>query len=119
MRLTGRQRAALSLVWPHKRRPGETAISAYFAWTDKGQAIPAGVIKRNRSLRELLFNHRTLPIIVEMWKEDFRAGLLFLHEFDSEKPALRDLAYRIYFDTFGFIPRVCQFRDEFLRRETH
>lgn len=110
--LTANQTEALSLVWNKPTPPDPSAVDSYFAFTDRG-------VKPNCShpdFQELLFNHKFLPVTVEMWKEDFACGLLYLQEFDDERPALRELAYRAYYSTLGFIPRICKYREEFLAK---
>lgn len=112
MRLTKKQKKALSLVWPHEDPPDEEAVRGFFLYTDKG--IPPCI--KSKDLDELLCNHKQLPVVVEMWKEDFRKGLLFLQDFDTEREALRELAYKVFYDGFGFIPRVCSYRSNFLEK---
>ena len=109
MRLTGKQSKAIDLFWNRTEPPNDGAVRFYFAWTDRGKEIPSSIIETNSDLYELLLAHKFLPIIVEMWKQDFRDGLLFLQEFDTEREALRQLAYRVFYSTFGFIPKICKY----------
>lgn len=56
------------------------AVKAYFAFTDRG--IKQEVSDEAQAhLDELITNHRHHAITVEMWKEDFRKGILRLDDF--------------------------------------
>ena len=69
------------------------ALVAYFAWTDRGQQSSLfNRVWRNQlpdnkfndieqDLWDLMQSHTFHPVTVEMWKEDFRKGLLFLSDF--------------------------------------
>jgi len=81
-------------MWPHKRAPDEDAVRAYFNFTDRG--ITPRI--KNTDLDELLFNHKHMPVLYEMWKKDMGMGLLFLYEFDDERPALRELATKAWIE---------------------
>ncbi len=78
------------------------AVEAYFAFTDKGE----GQSCSDSDFYFLIECHRQRPIIVEMWKEDFRKGLLFLWDFlqpDFPKAYIRH-AFEIYESVMGYIP---------------
>lgn len=46
------------------------AVDAYFAWTDTGKRVQVSDSAKN-DLVALLHAHKTHPITVEMWKQDF------------------------------------------------
>ena len=102
MKLTGKQQKALGLMWDLDDLPNKEAIEEYFNYTDRG--IKTEKWRTNQDLYRLLFNHRTLPIIVEMWKDDFKKGLLFLSDFENDRQELKELAVKIYLEEFGYIP---------------
>jgi len=56
------------------------AVKAYFLYTDMGIYQPPDG-EALKEFEELYFCHRQHPITVELWKEDFRKGLLFLDDF--------------------------------------
>ena len=122
MRLTGKQQKALSLIWCKPILPNDEAIELYFAYTDRGVKLPFDFSSSyrnqvlNQDLWDLLYEHEMFPAIIEMWKDGFKDGLLFLQGFDDERPALREVAYKAYYESRGFIPRVCKYRDEFLSK---
>ena len=110
MKLSAKQRNALSLIWGEDDPPDDESIRAYFEFTDRGQKLSCSL----PDFSKLLFNHKCLGVTVEMWKEGFSSGMLFLHEFDEEREALREHAYKVYHSCYGLIPRNCRFREEFL-----
>jgi len=81
------------------------AIKAYFAFTDRGQRIEVPTAKED--FDELMICHIQHPIIVELWKKDFRKGLLFLSDFlnqDHPEAYVRH-AFDIYLQAMGYIPK--------------
>lgn len=100
------------------------AVRAYFAFTDRSQHIEVSD-EAEADFDELMFQHHWHSVTVEMWKEDFRNGLLFLWDFfkpqvdykkweeqgyPEEKPtfmypdAYIKHAFEIYIQARGYIP---------------
>ena len=79
------------------------AIKAYFAFTDRGQSIAVSHEART-DFEKLMFQHHWHSVTVEMWKEDFRVGLLFLDDFLQSPPAYIEHASQIYKSVMGYIP---------------
>lgn len=82
------------------------AVRAYFLFTDRGQKI---VVKAEAmdDFNELMSQHHWHSVIVGMWKEDFRAGLLFLSDFlgqDFPKAYIKH-AVELYYSAFRYIPK--------------
>jgi len=79
------------------------SIEAYFSFTDRGLELSCD----DPDYYSLMEYHRQHPITVEMWKEDFRKGLLFLWDFlSSEFPkSYIKHAFEIYESVFGYIPK--------------
>ncbi|MBU1067603.1 hypothetical protein KKE60_07430 [Patescibacteria group bacterium] len=78
------------------------AIQSYFKETDKG--IRTNCIHPSFIL--LMECHRQHPVTIEMWKADFRKGLLFLWDFllpEYPKPYIEH-AFQIYESEMGYIP---------------
>lgn len=94
--MSGKQKKALEKVtgkcW---NSWNAEAVKAYFAYTDKGLRVPVSD-EASPDLAELMSCHRFHPVTVEMWKEDFRAGLLFLNDFDGGPDAYIEHATEIY-----------------------
>ncbi len=106
MKITNKQKVALEKItgkawgtWHPE------AVMAYFAYTDRGQTIDVsnGAQSDRRELQEA---HHWHSVTVEMWKKDFRVGLLFLDDFiDQDYPkAYIKHVFEIYRDAMGFIP---------------
>lgn len=78
------------------------ALTAYFAFTDKGRVLQCD----DADYYELMECHHQHSMIVEMWKDDFRKGLLFLWDFlKPEYPqSYIQHAFDIYESTMGYIP---------------
>jgi hypothetical protein len=106
MKLSARQRAAVEKVtgkpW-HVWHP--EALRVYFAYTDKGQHLRASPAAAPE-LEELLSLHRQHAAIVEMWKADFRAGLLFPTDFQDSPPSHLKHALEIYCAVMVHVPEV-------------
>ena len=83
----------------------EEAVRAYFSYTDRGFRVEVSEAAQ-KDLDELLFAHKFHSVIVEMWKEDFRSGLLFLDDFINEPYPENYIrhAFEIYRDVLGYIP---------------
>ena len=79
------------------------AIQSYFDETDKG-------IKTNcihPDFNSLMEYHRQHPVIVEMWKKDFKKGLLFLWDFllpEYPKAYIKH-AFQIFESEMEYIPK--------------
>lgn len=104
MKLTNKQKGAIEKLsgksWDSF---SPIAVEAYFAFTDRGEKVNCG----DRDFHSLMEYHRQHPIIIEMWKEDFKSGLLFLWDFlKSEYPKTYiKHAFAIYESVFGYIPK--------------
>ena len=96
MRITGKQKRAIEKVtgkaWDSFP---ERTITDYLAYTDRG--VPC-------ETNELIEAHRHHAVTVEMWREDFRRGLLFLTDFEGCPDAYREHAHQIYEQEMGLIP---------------
>jgi len=98
-----KQKAALEKI---TGKPWDTyhpeAVRAYFAFTDRGQTKVVNVA----DFEELMFQHHWHSVIVEMWKVDFRKGLLFLDDFIEKGFPIAYVkhAFEIYYDAMGYIP---------------
>ena len=97
------------------------ALRAYFDFTDRGdKELIQEILGRNfhswvdftntnkvkEDLYELYCQHIHHPHTVELWKQDFREGLLFLWDFLEEgmpTPYIEH-AFEIYEETTGSIP---------------
>lgn len=80
------------------------AVKAYFAFTDRGVAsvVPG---EAQADLDALLMAHRQHPITVELWKRDFRHGLLWLEDFMGDFPKTYvKHAIDIYMGVFDYMP---------------
>ena len=107
MKLSKKQKVALEKntgrAWD---RWHPLAIEGYFALTDRGQCVVIPAEARSDYL-ELMEYHRQHPIIVEMWKQDFKKGYLFLWDFlQPDYPASYiKHAFDIYEGVMGYIPK--------------
>jgi len=82
------------------------AVKAYFAYTDRGVTVDMPE-EAKADLFELKTAHKTHSLNVEMWKEDFRKGLLYLTDFIGEgyPQAYVQHAFDIYYSVMGWIPK--------------
>jgi len=93
-----------------------SAVKAYFAFTARGEHTP--LLDRvwhsqnpdnkfnevEQNLWDLMQAHTFHPATVEMWKEDFKKGLLFLDDFLGYPAPYIKHAFEVYKSVFGFIP---------------
>jgi len=81
------------------------AVTAFFAFTDRGERVKVEEEARE-DLNALLFAHKFHPVSVEMWKEDFKSGLLSLEDFiDQGYPdSYVEHAFEIYTQVKGIPP---------------
>jgi len=72
-------------------------LEVYFNYTDRGIQGEAN---------ELIIVHRHHAVTVEMWKQDFKRGLLFLSDFlNGDYPdAYISHAFEIYEKALGYVP---------------
>lgn len=84
----------------------QDVLDAFFAQTDRGMRVVINTAKQEE-LDELLTIHKWHAVTVEMWKEDFRSGLLSLLDFLNEDTpiARKEHAFDIYYQVFGYIPK--------------
>jgi len=106
MKLSNRQKRALEKItgktwdsWHPK------AAEAYFAFTDRGQRL----LPPNEAMEDfnqLMTQHHWHSVTIELWKRDFKRGLLFLEDFlnDGYPQSYIRHAFEIYQDAMGFIP---------------
>jgi hypothetical protein len=104
MKISAKQKRAIGKI---SGRSWDTfspeAIEAYFALTDRGTQLDC----IGSDFYELMEYHRQHPVSIEMWKEDFRKGLLFLWDFLDTKYPKEYIkhAFEIYESVFGYIPK--------------
>ena len=81
------------------------ALRAYFAYTDRGNRILVSQ-ETQSDLEYLLSCHKFHPAIVEMWKVDFKCGLLWLDDFMDPSLPINYLRHviEIYVGVMKFIP---------------
>lgn len=106
MKLSNRQKGALEKVTgEHWNHWCAEAVNAYFLFTDKGQS-PVVLEKARGDFEELMLRHHWHSITVELWKEDFKAGLLSLDDFLNDNPPKAYLRHvlELYKGTMGIIP---------------
>lgn len=113
-KLSQKQKRALSKVTGRFHTDfNPVAVEAYFNFTDRGiKSELEGGDKQN--FEELMEYHRQHPYTVETWKEDFRAGRLFLFDFLGlgYPEAYVEHAFEIYMQAMGYIPTCyCLHRD--------
>ena len=106
MKLTPKQKGALEKI---TGRPWDVwnrdAVRAYFAFTDRGQHVEVPE-EAKPDFEEIMEHHHWHSVTIEMWKQDFKKGLLFLSDFvDQGYPdSYVRHAFEIYFETMGHIP---------------
>ena len=79
------------------------AIDSYFAFTDRGILEDCN----EPDFTRLMEYHRQHSIIIEMWKQDFKKGLLFLWDFllpEYPKPYIEH-AFQVYKSVMNYIPK--------------
>lgn len=86
------------------------AVQSYFSETDRG-------IKTSCTHPDFLLlmeYHRQHPIIIEMWKEDFRKGILSLWDFllPEYPQTYISHSFKVYESAMGYIPKC--YRDHLL-----
>lgn len=103
MKISSKQKRALEKVTGKPWDTFDTEVQcAYFAFTDRGEEQNC----TNKDFEILMEYHRQHPIIVEMWKQDFKVGLLYLWDFLQEDYPLAFIehSFEIYEGVMGFIP---------------
>lgn len=103
MKISNKQRRAIEKIsGRHWNTFSPLAIDAYFAFTDRGELRSCD----DNDFVSLMHCHRFHPVIVEMWKEDFKKGLLFLWDFLLPEYPIAYIkhAFEIYESAVGFIP---------------
>ena len=107
MRLSNKQKKAVEKItgksWDSF---GEEALESYFLYTDKGikNQLFKDTWKLNglqNNLFDLMMAHTYHPVTVEMWKEDFKSGLLSLSDFKGSPEHYRNHAKDIYLQVSG------------------
>jgi len=93
------------------------AVNAYFAYTDRGEVIQVSEDAR-LDLEGILLLHKQLPITVELWKNDFKDGLLFLADFDGKQYPLSYLKYvlKIFEQAVGETTYSNNYRDKWRKQ---
>lgn len=87
MKLSNRQKKAIEILTGRRWDSFHPqALIPYFAKTDNGKDIPVMPEAKN-DFDFLMECHHWHSVTVEMWKEDFRKGLLFLDDFNDEPEA--------------------------------
>ena len=94
MKLSNKQKTALGKITSKSWNSWHPeAIEAYFAFTDRGEHTPLfnrvwkgqppdnEFNEKEQDLWDLMQAHGFHPVTVEMWKEDFKKGLLFPQDF--------------------------------------
>ena len=104
MRITDKQKGAIEKISGRRWDSfDKSAIQAYFTETDKG-------IKTNCIRSDFIFLmecHQQHPIIVEMWRKDFKKGLLFLWDFllpEYPKAYIKH-AFQVFKSEMEYIPK--------------
>ena len=107
MKLSNKQKNALEKITGKAWNSWHPeAIDAYFAFTDRGLNIE--VSKESKTdFDNIMKHHHWHSVIVEMWKIDFKKGLLFLWDFlsDNLPKAYTSHAFEIYQSVMDYIPR--------------
>ena len=105
--LTRRRRTAIEkITGKNADRWHPLALKAFFAFTDRGRQLEVPEEAR-ADFNELLYSHRFHSVVVEMWREDFRKGLLSLWDFLDDREAPNSYihhVFEIYRDELGYIP---------------
>ena len=105
MKFSGKQKKAIEKITGRYWNVfSKESLEKYFNFTDKGIQIEE--VKEDKDLYYLLECHHWHTVTVEMWKEDFKKGLLFLDDFlDQDYPkAYIDHVLEIYKSICGGIP---------------
>lgn len=106
MKVSNKQKRALEKItgkpWDSWHKD---AINAYFLFTDRGQLIPP-IAEAQEDFNDLLSSHHWHSTTVELWKKDFKAGLLFLDDFIGKNypQTYVEHAFEIYYGVMGYIP---------------
>jgi len=105
MKLSNKQKQAVEkITGRYWHTFPEEALRAYFSYTDKGIKIECD----DPDFNFLMESHHQHSIIVELWKKDFKNGLLFLWDFLDPKYPIGYIkhAFEIYQSiNDGYIPR--------------
>ena len=117
MRFSGKQKKAVEkITGRYWYTFSKDSLEKYFNFTDKGIPIDNVMwsikddderkLIKDEDLNYLLECHHWHTVTVEMWKEDFKKGLLFLDDFlDQDYPkAYIDHVLEIYKSICGGIP---------------
>jgi len=93
------------------------AVRAYFAFTDRGRSVEVSS-EAMADFNELMSQHHWHSVIVEIWKEEFRVGLLFLDDFIGKDypEAYVKHALEVYQDTMGYIPSKYRKKPHYQRK---
>ncbi len=111
MKLSNKQKESVEKITgkPYRCFSDET-LKEYFNYTDRG-------IPPKNTLNELILAHRQHPIIIELWKQDFKSGVLLLWDFLREEypnPYIKH-AIDIYKSVFGYIPECYRTHPLFIK----
>ena len=100
-----RQKLAIEKITGEDRDWHPEAVKAFFAFTDRGVRMEVSLDARS-DYDILLFAHKFHPVTVEMWKADFKDGLLSLEDFVNQgyPDSYVNHAFEVYKSVFGFIP---------------
>ena len=111
-KLTRAQQDTLALFWPFSQlQCPDIASERFFAATDRvvkvyEKTVDWADLIDLAAYKLLQENAHWLPVSVELWKEDFKKGLLFLSDFDfrgtTHEKALAKLALKTYNTCNGF-----------------
>ena len=106
MRLTGKQKKAIEIITGKTWNVfNKRALEVYFAYTDRGQRLEV-LNEFKQDYEAIMESHHWHSVSVEMWKEDFKRGLLFLDDFLGKNypKAYIKHAFEIYKSSCGVIP---------------
>lgn len=96
MKLSGKQKRVIEILtgksWDYWH---PQAVSAYFAKTDRGKTISVPE-EAQADYTKIMEYHHWHTVIVEMWKQDFKTGLLFLNDFNDEPESRKWYVLGIY-----------------------
>jgi len=95
-----RQRIAIEKITGEDREWHPDAVKVFFAFTDRGIKLDCS-LEGQEDLDKLLFAHRFHPVTVEMWKEDFKRGLLCPADFNDSPEHHLKHALNIYREALG------------------
>ena len=104
--LSNKQKAALEkITGKYWYLWNEEAVVAYFMFTDKGKKVKISD-EAKPDFDKIMEFHHWHSVTVELWKKDFKIGLLFLSDFIGEDVPLTYTkhVFEIYESVFGYIP---------------